>query len=130
LFLQARFVDIRILVPILPQLVSLAFVQSHNAQVPYLLRAVLPNGLPHLKSLEIDQDTANWDHRHSMEGVQWYETSDGKFHVAKERETMLEEAGFPLEGYMCSIVKGAPNIEELGLHGEAPLDTESLVHSL
>ncbi|KAF8188118.1 hypothetical protein BJ912DRAFT_969248 [Pholiota molesta] len=124
--LKARFVDIRTLVPILPQLISLAFVQSHNAQVPYLLRAVLPNGLPQLKSLEIYEFPVNWDDRHSMEGVQWYETSDGKFHVEQKRKTMLKEVDFPLKGYMHSIVKGAPNLEELALYGMTPLDAEKL----
>ncbi|KAF8177703.1 hypothetical protein BJ912DRAFT_985481 [Pholiota molesta] len=72
---------IRLLVPLLPQLVSLAFVDSYNAQVPYLLRAVLPNGLPQLKSLEIQQD------------------------IADPQDRKLEGAF------------GAPNLEELGLHG-------------
>ncbi|KAF9477157.1 hypothetical protein BDN70DRAFT_922796 [Pholiota conissans] len=109
--LQARFDDIRNLVPLLSQLTSLSFTQSYNCQVPYLLRSVLPNGLPNLKSLEIEQ--ARWDDR-DMEGIAWYETLDGKFHVEKRRKKIPRNF---MDDYMHSILRGAPNLEELGLHG-------------
>ncbi|KAF8168691.1 hypothetical protein BJ912DRAFT_934239 [Pholiota molesta] len=119
--LKARFEDIRSLVPILPQLVSLGFTESYNGQVPYLLRAVLRNGLPQLRSLEIDQLSVGWDERR-LEGVLWYETLDGQFHTQKNRNKVSRDF---LDGYMISIARGAPNLEELGLHGMT-LSTEEL----
>jgi hypothetical protein len=113
---QARFKDICFFVPILPQLVSLAFTESYNCQVPYLLRVVLPNGLPRLRSLEIERDTVyreTWDQR-ALEGALWYETSDGQFRIETNPKKMKRHC---MDGYMHSIVRGAPNLEELGLHG-------------
>ncbi|KAF9475713.1 hypothetical protein BDN70DRAFT_954880 [Pholiota conissans] len=83
--LKARFEDVRCLVPILPQLVSLAFEESLNAQVPYLLREVLPDGLPNLKSLEIVQEAGEWNSR-KLEGALWYETLDGEFRLEKVKK--------------------------------------------
>jgi hypothetical protein len=111
--LQARFEDIRLLIPILPQLVSLGFTQSYNGQVPYLLRAVLRDGLPQLKSLEIDQHIYGLDDL-KLEGLLWYETLDGEFRTRRWRH---QEWDFLTYEYMHSIARGAPNLEELGLHG-------------
>ncbi|KAF8168706.1 hypothetical protein BJ912DRAFT_199299 [Pholiota molesta] len=119
--LKARFEDIRLLVPILPQLVSLGFTKSDNAQVPYLLRAVLPNGLPKLKSLEIEQDAPGWD-ACKLEGALWYETLEGEFRTELNFKEMARDF---TKGYMHSIVRGAPNLEELGLHG-VPLSSACL----
>ncbi|KAF8187520.1 hypothetical protein BJ912DRAFT_926759 [Pholiota molesta] len=126
--LKARFEDIRLLVPVLPQLVSLAFTKSSNEQVPYLLRAVLPNGLPQLKSLEIKQDVRGWEDR-TLEGILWYETVDGQFRT--EENPKKVERDFT-NGYMHSIVRGAPNLEELGLDGMTltSMSLKSLEHTL
>jgi hypothetical protein len=112
------------LIPILPQLISLGFTESYNGQVPYLLRAVLRNGLPQLRSLEIDQLSVGWDERR-LEGVLWYETLDGQFHTQKNRNKVSRDF---IDGYMISIVRGAPNLEELGLHGMT-LSSEELVRA-
>jgi hypothetical protein len=112
------------LVPILPQLISLGFTESYNGQVPYLLRAVLRNGLPQLRSLEIDQISVGWEERR-LEGVLWYETLDGQFHTQKNRKKVSRDF---IDGYMISIVRGAPNLEELGLHGMT-LSSEELVRA-
>ncbi|KAF8168713.1 hypothetical protein BJ912DRAFT_199381 [Pholiota molesta] len=111
--LKARFEDIRSLVSVLPQLISLGFTESYNGQVPYLLRSVLPNGLPQLKSLEIEQVMYGLDD-FTLEGLLWYETLDGRFRKEKRRR---KEWDILANGYMQSIVRGAPNLEELGLHG-------------
>ncbi|KAF8168689.1 hypothetical protein BJ912DRAFT_199020 [Pholiota molesta] len=114
--LKAKFKDIRFFVPILAQLVSLGFTESYNCQVPYLLRVVLPNGLPHLRSLEIEWDTVGWEtwDQRALEGALWYETSDGQFRTETNPKKMQRHC---TNGYMHSIVRGAPNLEELGLHG-------------
>jgi hypothetical protein len=122
--LQARFEDIRLLVPILPQLVSLGFTESYNGQVPYLLRAVLRNGLPQLKSLEIEQVMYGLDD-FTLEGLLWYETLDGRFRKEKRRR---KEWDILANGFIQSIVRGAPNLEELGLHG-MHLTSEELVRA-
>jgi hypothetical protein len=111
---QARFEDIRSLVLVLPQLVSLGFTVSHSGQIPYLLRAVLPNGLPNLKSLDIKQEVVNWGNRRlPVEGVLWYETLDGTFRTETNRKNMDQDF---IKRYMHSIVRGAPNLQELALH--------------
>ncbi|KAF8179477.1 hypothetical protein BJ912DRAFT_982790 [Pholiota molesta] len=73
-------------------LVSLAFVDSYNAQVPYLLRAEIAD--PQDRKLE------------------------GK---NRKKAGSIDFSN----GYMHSIVRGAPNLEELGLHG-IYLNSESM----
>jgi hypothetical protein len=93
-------------------LISLTVYGSINAQIPYLLRSVLPNGLPNLKSLGIVQLPSNSGENVNLEGALWYETEDGRF-----REAKLEKAGRDvLNGYIHSIARTAPNLEEIGLH--------------
>jgi hypothetical protein len=87
---------------------------------------VLPNGLPQLKSLEIQQDIADPQDR-KLEGVLWYETLDGDFRIEKNRKK-AGSIDFS-NGYMHSIVRGAPNLEELGLHG-IYLNSESMVRGV
>lgn len=98
----------------LPQLRSLSISGSKNAQVPYLLRVVLPGGLPNLKSLEIHQYFYGGDEGLNIEGTMWYEMENGDFmqevHLHKAQRMMKHQ-------YMYSIVRGAPNIEELCLQG-------------
>jgi hypothetical protein len=83
---------------------------------------VLPNGLPQLKSLEIEQVMYGLDD-FTLEGLLWYETLDGRFRKEKRRR---KEWDILANGYMQSIVRGAPNLEELGLHG-MQLSSASLV---
>ncbi|KDR73787.1 hypothetical protein GALMADRAFT_72339 [Galerina marginata CBS 339.88] len=111
---QANFVNVLPLAPILQQLVSLSIDQSINAQVPYLLRSAIPSGLPHLKSLEIDQDFSSYPHVLRLEGTTWYESADRTFHEARD----LKQASRTFANdYIESIARGAPNLEELALHG-------------
>lgn len=99
----------------LPQLLYLGIDGSINGQIPHLLRAILPNGLPNLKSLEIHQSPEAKNHIRYLEGAMWYETANGEFRqeqrISKAYRTMADN-------YMHSIVRGAPNIEELCLEGE------------
>lgn len=48
-----------------------------------------------------------------MEGSLWYETQDGKF-----MEQSITAKGFRRvsDGYMHSIARGAPNLEEIGFY--------------
>ena len=112
--------------PILHRLQSLSITGSYNAQIPYLLRDVLPDGLPHLKSLEIQQlpwsDTNQRMRREK--GSMWYEQPDGTFCVAKNGKQAKNTI---MGNYLFSIVKGAPNVEELGLHGGGCLRPENVV---
>ncbi|KAF8188120.1 hypothetical protein BJ912DRAFT_410408 [Pholiota molesta] len=110
--LKARFEDIRALLPVLPQLVSLSFTESYNCQVPYLLRELLPDGLPELQSLEIEQAVA--DPNNFLEGVRWYELVQGGFRTEKDKYRAARNF---MTGYMHSVVRGAPGLQELGLHG-------------
>ncbi|KDR76892.1 hypothetical protein GALMADRAFT_225062 [Galerina marginata CBS 339.88] len=115
--LKAEFCDVLTLAPMLHRLVSLEIYCIYNAQLPYLLQSVLPGGLPDLKSLYFDQlpsSEANTDLTVNAEGL-WYETEEwksGKFETQKKMEDMSI-----FDGYMPSIVRGAPNLEELAIHG-------------
>jgi hypothetical protein len=71
--------DVRLLAPILDQLFSLTIYRSVNAEIPYLLRFVLPNGLPNLKSLGIDQSPSSSRKNKTIEGSLWFESEDGTF---------------------------------------------------
>ena len=114
-------------IPILNQLTGLSIQQSVNAQVPYLLRCLIPEGLPNLASLEIDQD---WSEEGATlrryEGSMWYEAPDGIFH----KHQRVKEAGiYFTDDYIHSIVRGAPNLIELCLHG-VPLHPLTMVRHL
>ncbi|PPR03562.1 hypothetical protein CVT26_006104 [Gymnopilus dilepis] len=114
-FFAASFHDVRSAISILPRLVGLSIQQSINAQVPYLLRSLMPDGLPALESLEIDQDwSADGDTLRRYEGSMWYESQDGKFHVEKKFKNAAKTF---TQDYIHSIAKGAPNLKELCLHG-------------
>ncbi len=110
----------------LPQLQFLSIGDSINGQVPYLLRSVIPNGLPNLKSLVIGQDPYAERDVKGIEGAMWYETEEGKFLQEKKISNAYRTV---MDKYMHSIVRGAPNLQELYLHG-FPLDTGTLVSKL
>jgi hypothetical protein len=122
--LQAHFNDVRTLAPILSQLASLTIFGSINAQIPYLLRSVLTEGLPNLKSLNIGQQFSSSGKNINIEGALWYETEDGEFRQAK----VTKAAKTVLDGYMHSITRGAPNLEEIGFHSY-PLRLRDFVSS-
>ncbi|KJA13635.1 hypothetical protein HYPSUDRAFT_195658 [Hypholoma sublateritium FD-334 SS-4] len=113
--LKANFTDVRALAPILHRLDSLSITKSINAQIPYLLRAVIPNGLPGLKSLEFDQNASSNLMRdlRRIEGALWYEKPDGTFCAAK---TLKETERLITDNFMHSIVRSVPNLEELAIH--------------
>lgn len=95
----------------LGQLHHLSITYSLNCQVPYLLRSVIPGGLPLLKSLEINQTPTNetWD-----EGTRWYKKVNGRIIGDAHKGESLRTMPF---GYIHSIVRGAPNVKELCLQG-------------
>jgi hypothetical protein len=112
-FLQARFNDVLSLAPILNQLTSLTLYETINAQVPFLLRSVLPNGLPNLKSLKIGQHPSLDE---TLEvGARWFETDLGDFCLAGDAEEASRDV---TNGYIHSIARGAPNLEEICLQGK------------
>ena len=112
---QTSFRDAVSLIPILPRLTGLAIHQSINAQVPYLIRELIPGGLPNLRSFEIDQEwSGDRQVLRSHKGSLWYETPGGKF--AQQKNFSKAARNFT-DGYLSSVVLGAPNIEELCLHG-------------
>ena len=111
--LQVHWNDALLLAPILGQLLSLSIHRSINAQIPYLLRSVCPNGLPKLKSLGINQIPHSSVKNKNIEGSLWYENPDGVF----QRGTNKWSTTFS-DGFMHSIVRGAPNLEEIGFHDD------------
>lgn len=106
----------QVLAPLLHQLISLSISNSVNCQVPFLLRSVLPSGLPNLMSLEIGQEPSRQQEIVNMEGAMWYENIDGTFCEQKRNLRAASRTFATL--YMHSIVKGAPNLEELSLCGD------------
>jgi len=112
-FPQVHWNDALLLAPILGQLLSLSIHRSINAQIPYLLRSVCPNGLPKLKSLVIGQMSSSSVKNKSIEGGLWYETPDGVFQRGTNKSSRTV-----FDGFMHSIVRGAPNLEEIGFYGD------------
>lgn len=86
---------------------------------------MIPEGLPNLASLQIDQKgSSDPEVTNNHEGSLWYESLDGEFH--EEEATTERTARLFTDDYIHSIVKGAPNLKELCLHGE-PLDVSTVV---
>ena len=112
-FMQVNCSDALRLALILSQLLSLSIHGSINAQIPYLLRSVCPNGLPKLKSLDIGQISHSSVKNKHIEGGLWYETPDGVFQRGTNKSSRTV-----FNGFMHSIVRGAPNLEEIGFHGD------------
>lgn len=123
---QAPFLDVRALTSHLGQLDHLGINYSYNLQVPYLLRSVLPDGLPRLKSLEIHQKPSSKSWALSREGTRWYETESGDFLEELDDKKTSKSVD---SSYINSIVQGAPNIEELCLHDFA-LPRRDIVRSM
>ncbi|KAG6806935.1 hypothetical protein H0H92_009520, partial [Tricholoma furcatifolium] len=109
--LRVQGKDALLLAPILCQLLSLAIFQSVNAQIPYLLRYVCRNGLPKLKSLEIGQRPDSDKRNRQNKGSLWYEREDGSF-----RQGTATSSRTVFDGFMHSIVRSAPDLEEMGFH--------------
>lgn len=96
------------------QLISLSIHKSVNAQIPYLLRSILPNGLPKLKSLGIGQAPRSSKRKNNTDdGSLWFESEDGTFQQLKTPNTSRTI----FDSFMHSIVRAAPNLEELGFYG-------------
>ncbi|TFK26224.1 hypothetical protein FA15DRAFT_693313 [Coprinopsis marcescibilis] len=108
--LGGNFFTCRALAQLLPQLTALVVYESYNAQVPYLLRSVVPGGvLPNLRSLAIAQEPQKHNSRNREEGCLWHETKDGEIKnlsSRKARQTILDN--------IHALARGAPYLEELG----------------
>jgi hypothetical protein len=109
---QGSFDQVSMLVPLLgDQLVNLTISNSINGQVPYLLRSVLPNGLPSLRSLGITQRKSFDFAEARLPGCRWREEEDGTI-----REVIIHNAPTKVDlAYIKSLARGAPNLEELEL---------------
>ncbi|KAF8907692.1 hypothetical protein CPB84DRAFT_1768563, partial [Gymnopilus junonius] len=111
-YLKADYHDVRLLAPILHRLIGLEIDNSVNAQIPYLLRFVLPQGLPNLKSLSIGQYPSSSSKNERTEGALWFETEDGEFMEKKDWRSSTHVYG---DYYLHSIARGAPNLIELAM---------------
>ncbi|KAG6828376.1 hypothetical protein H0H92_008170 [Tricholoma furcatifolium] len=98
-------------IPTSRQLTPKSSASQGSLEIPYLLRCVCRNGLPKLKSLEISQSPNSHKRNRNREGSLWYESDDGSF---KEGTPMSSRTVF--DGFMHSIVRAAPNLEEIGFH--------------
>ncbi|KAF8877829.1 hypothetical protein CPB84DRAFT_1794599 [Gymnopilus junonius] len=122
--LRAQWQDVRPLVPLLPQLLTLSIYRSINTQIPYLLRALLPRPLLRLRSLGIGQVASSSNRNKHIEGGLWFERVDGTFHQARRRESQSI-----FDSFMHSIARATPNLEELAFHGSCfPLGSFHLYH--
>lgn len=121
--MQANYTNVRALAPILHQLVNLSVYYSINAQIPFLLRSILPDGLPNLRKLQIHPVGSSKRVIQNIEGAMWYETADGRFCQARTFEKAFTRFN---ANYIQSIARGAPNLKELALQG-AELHPRALV---
>ncbi|KJA16423.1 hypothetical protein HYPSUDRAFT_71356 [Hypholoma sublateritium FD-334 SS-4] len=127
--LKCGFADALALANILHRLSTLSIIRSTNSQVPYLLRSVLPNGLPNLKSLEIHQTPGYYSAIPQFaKGVMWHEDENGIFHTGRPYLNGWNVT----ENFMHSIARGAPGVQELGLHGNplSPKDITKITPAL
>lgn len=111
---QASFPDLVQILPIVgSQLVNLTVESSINAQVPYLLRHVLPNGLASLQSLGINQSNTSHPSQIATEGGRWDEDEHGlAIKRSNKKAARLIDAR-----YVSSLFRAVPNLEELELNG-------------
>lgn len=87
---------------------------TYNAQGPYLLRALVPEGiLPALRSLSIHSESGNSPK--PREGHRWREDENGDVSQADAKKPSRQFDG----NYIMSISKAAPNLEELELMGKS-----------
>ncbi|PPQ78128.1 hypothetical protein CVT25_015653 [Psilocybe cyanescens] len=93
-YLEVNYKDVQKLAPILYQLLRLCIWKSSGTDVPRLLREVIPDGLPRLKSLEIQ-----------MLLLQSGTSNSPEFRTG-------------LINYIQTISKSTPNLEEIGLHSK------------
>lgn len=95
-------------------LIRLSLLDTYNAQGPYLLRAVVPEGvLLALRSLSIHRDSGNSHGPKPREGHQWREDENGGVSQANAKKPSRQFDG----NYIMSISKAASNLEELELMG-------------
>ena len=64
-------------------------------------------------SLDIGQLVSSSRKNKTIEGSLWFESEDGTFKEAKTKR----QSRTVLDSFMHSIVRAAPNLEELGFHG-------------
>jgi hypothetical protein len=63
--------------------------------------------------LDVGQAASSSRKNKNIEGSLWYESEDGTFQQTKT----LKESRTVFDSFMHSIVRAAPNLEELGFHG-------------
>ncbi|TFK26108.1 hypothetical protein FA15DRAFT_638162 [Coprinopsis marcescibilis] len=134
-YLVAPFQDVRKLAPILHRLTSLSILDTLDTQVPYLLRQILPSGLPNLKSLCIHQE---WDQFLDLpldhpftEGCLWnYDNISQSIPASPDIEYQYHRRELDFVAYARAIVLGAPNIEELAWATARPVDVEQFYDTI
>lgn len=111
--LKPNFPDVLALRPILHQLTFLSVCHNYNGKLPYLLREVLPNGLPDLKSLHTRAVSITGNRPDIIpEGGRWFECLHGHVH---ERWILRDMFSSITGNYLESIAVGIPNFVELAL---------------
>jgi len=131
--------DARTVLPhVAKRLKRLTLFNTHNAQGPYLLRAITPDGiLPVLRSLSIhlltlpQSITINMLTPHAsrdsvLEGNRWREDEMGNVTKTSKSKAQRRFDG----NYIMSISNAAPHLEELELSGTSEDTLESLINSL
>lgn len=125
--LSTLFHEARILLPyVAKRLKSLTLFKTYNAQAPYLLRTVVPNGvLPSLRSLSIHLITSSHAKDVIREGNRWRE-EEGRVTEASKRN-----AGRWFDGnYLMSVAKATPHLRELHLSGTSRDTLDNLTSAL
>lgn len=96
------------------QLINLGLIDTVNAQALYLLRVITPTGtMPQLRSLGVELRSSKHSRSVTFEGNRWYEDGQGHIsEVSKRKAVRYFDAN-----YVATLVKAAPNVEELELIG-------------
>jgi hypothetical protein len=95
----------------------LVITDTLNAQVPYILRYIVPQGLPNLQSLNVEQNGNPGGNFKDVEGATWWETLDGEFktEVWKKGKRKFTKNVVEDVDWMNSVVLACPNLKELAL---------------
>ena len=96
------------------RLKSLTLLATCNAQAPYLLRTIVPDGvLPMLRSLSIHLLSSSHAKYVIREGNRWREDEEGRITEASKRKARRWFDG----NYLTSVAKATPRLQELHLSG-------------
>ncbi|TFK21836.1 hypothetical protein FA15DRAFT_706922 [Coprinopsis marcescibilis] len=126
--ITATFLNVRLITPILHQLTSLVILDPVEAQVPYLLREIIPAKLSRLRSLTIRQL------QYIPSGLSLESPFAKDVLKDIENSASVQETGHPhdfvLDAHLCLIAQAAPLLEEFTWIIRGPRGIEEVYNTI